>query len=442
MQRRFETNDSVLKDCKIYQMLQENAEKQHLSFHTPGHKVGAWDITELSFSDNLACPRGCILQAETDIARILGAEKSFLLTDGSTCGVLSMLYVAKSVGVRKIAVCRSTHKSFYNGCSLLGLTPLTYAPYEDEKIPFPPTMSVLKSDFAEILEQADALFLTSPDYYGNVADLRNIREYCDQTGKLLLIDGAHGGHLHFDKKLYAGGYADLWVDGVHKSLPALTQGAVVSAKNAVLAEKLQEAVGIFRTTSPSYPIMASVEYAVKYPRNNELEIAVKAYAKTSPRLLLKEDWTKLCAVFGGDAFAVEEELQARGIYPEFCDGNVIMFYLSPATKKEEFDGLRVALNELFIKYPLHGSKIKEKGFQSAPVPFVLDKNANTEWVEMENAVGEICAADCGLFPPCTPLIARGERITEEKINLLHKAGNVFGLSDGKILTVKTPKSEE
>ena len=442
MQRRFEVNDSILKNCKIYQMLQENAEKLHLSFHTPGHKIGAWDITELSFSDNLACPRGCLLEAEKDIACVLGAEKSFLLTDGSTCGVLSMLYAAKAMGAKKIAACQASHKSFYNGCSLLGLSPLTYARYESEKTPFAPTMSALKADFGEILEQADALFITSPDYYGNVADLKNIREYCNQTGKLLLIDGAHGGHLHFEKEKYAGAYADLWVDGVHKSLPAFTQGAVVSARTKVFAEKLQTAVGMFRTTSPSYPIMTSVEYAVKYPRNEALETEVRTYAENTSRILIKEDWTKLCAVFGAEAFAVEKDLQSLGIYPEFCDGNVIMFYLSPATTKEEFARLRVELNKFFEKYPLHGSKTNKKELQSTPTPLFFDKNAQTEWVEIQNAEGRICAADCGLFPPCTPLIVRGEKITEEKVILLQKADNVFGLSDGKILTVKKPKSEE
>jgi arginine/lysine/ornithine decarboxylase len=113
---RFLKNKAVLAECKIYQMLKKNSGARHLSFHTPGHKVGAWDITELSFSDNLSCPRGCIAEAEKDIARILGAEKSFLLTDGSTAGVLSMLYAVKSLGAQTVLVCEASHKSVFNGC--------------------------------------------------------------------------------------------------------------------------------------------------------------------------------------------------------------------------------------------------------------------------------------------------------------------------------------
>ena len=273
--KTFLKNNAVLADCKIYQMLSSHAKQPHLSFHTPGHKVGEWDITELSFSDNLSNPHDCILEAEQDIAKIVGAEKSFILTDGSTAGVLSMLYAAKQLGVKSVAVCESSHKSVFNGCAALGITPLVYPCEYQEKIPYVPTMYALKQKYAAIFQEADALFFTSPDYYGNVIDFEEIRQYCNETGKLLIVDGAHGGHLHFDKTIYAGAYADLWVDGLHKSLPALTQGAIVSAKTEKTAVALASAVDIFRTTSPSYPIMASVEYAIKYPRNHALERAVK-----------------------------------------------------------------------------------------------------------------------------------------------------------------------
>ena len=422
----------VLKACSIYQMLLRSARNKHVPFHMPGHKAGKWDITELVYSDNLAAPHGCIAKAEKDIAKILGAHKSFILTDGSTSGVLSMLYAAKRLGVDKIALLENAHKSVWNGCNLLGITPLVYTQAKDEKIATKPTMSVLKEEFAEILDAADALFITSPDYYGNVADLKELRRYCDETGKLLLIDGAHGGHLHFDKELYAGTYADIWVDGVHKSLPSLTQGAVVSARNERLANALFEGVLVFRTTSPSYPIMASVEYAVKYPQNKQLEINAKEYIASCERVHKAKDWTKLCALFGEKAFEVEKELIQKGIYPEFCDGSVVMFYLSPCTKERDFERLKKELNTLFKKYPY----IPKNQLEPDTVPFVLGENVQTRWVEIESAEGEVCAGDCGLFPPCTPLIKRGELIRAEKIELLKQAANTYGLVDNKILVVK------
>ena len=418
-------------------MLKRHAGKKHLSFHTPGHKQGKWDITELSFSDNLSSPQGCIAEAERDIAKILGARKSFILTDGSTAGVLSMLYAAKTLGIKTVAVFESSHKSVFNGCKLLGLTPLVYTGKRGGEIPNPPTMYELTRDFASILEKADALFITSPDYYGNVAELTAMREYCNEKGKLLLVDGAHGGHLHFDKKLHAGSYADMWVDGVHKSLPALTQGAVVSARDEKCADALLEGVNIFRTTSPSYPIMASVEYAVKFPRNKGLEEEVRVYINAHPRVYKSTDWTKLCAFFGEYAFEVEKELENKGIYPEFCDGNVVMFYLSPSTKRKEFNRLKKELDRLFEKYPYNPKKVVEH----APAPIVSIENKETEWVETERAIGRICANDCGLFPPCTPLIRAGERVKKEEAVLLEKGANVYGLVDKKILVVKETKGE-
>lgn len=425
--KTFLKNNAVLADCKIYQMLSAHLEKAHLSFHTPGHKVGRWDITELSFSDNLSCPRGCIAEAERDIAKILGAEKSFILTDGSTAGVLSMLYTAKSLGVKTLAVCEASHKSVFNGCAALGLTPLVYPCAYHGKIPYMPTMYALKQKYSDILQQADALFFTSPDYYGNVADWQGIREYCDQTKKLLIVDGAHGGHLHFDKAKHAGGYADLWVDGVHKSLPALTQGAVVSARTRHTAEALARAVDIFRTTSPSYPIMASVEYAIKYPQNAALESAVAAFAQ-HPRVYENEDWTKLCVRFGKAAFEVEKWLESQGIYAEFCDGNVLTFYLSPATDLQDFERLQAILSDLFARYPLEEVQEDESD--------VFIPKTEAEWVELDKAEGRICAGFCGLFPPCTPLFHIGEKISGDKIEKLQRANNVFGLKDGKISVYK------
>ena len=391
------------KSCHIYQMLKGQKGK-HLSFHTPGHKQKGFDITELSYSDNLACPRGPIAQAERDIAAILGASKSFILTDGSTCGVFSMLQAAKTLGVKKVFLIEPAHQSVYNACSVLGLTILTTQ------------------------MGADAILCTSPDYYGNVLSLAELRSLCDREEKLLLIDGAHGGHLHFDKTLYAGAFADFWVDGAHKSLPALTQGAVVSARTNEQAAALYEAVKLFRTTSPSYPIMASVEYAVKYPRNEKLETLVKAYASSQERITLANDWTKFCARFGKNAFEAEKWLQQKGIFAEFCDGDTVCFYLSPATKIREFKTLCRLLEKAFEKCPF-------EPIQRNPAPLVCKKTVG-EWIELEQSENRVCAANCGLFPPCTPLIKKGEMITKEKIELLKKANNVYGLNDGKIYAYK------
>ncbi len=429
-------NKAVLKNCKIYRMLVENGKKRHVSFHTPGHKNAKWDITELAYSDNLSCPTGCLAEAERDVAAILGAHQSFLMTDGSTSGVLSMLYAAKTLGVKRVLACVDTHKSFFNGCQLLQLTPLLYPAKREGGIPRPYTLEELQTQFPNLLEEADAVFVTSPDYYGNVTELSALRAYCDKTKKTLLADGAHGGHLHYNKTTHAGAYADMWVDGVHKSLPALTQGSVVSASSERFAAALKTAVDIFRTTSPSYPIMASVEYAVKYPENKALEESARNFAAAhKDRVYLAEDWTKLCAVFGDNAFAVEKEMQKLGIYPEFCDGNLLMFYLSPATENRAFAKLKKSLVAAFEKYPYKRIEKGEKDVQRIPAPHLFNE-METEWVPFDRANGRICARICGLFPPCTPLLFIGEEVTNDKLALLQQASNVFGVQDASILVYK------
>lgn len=411
---------TVLKNCAVYGMLKKQAKKRHISFHTPGHKRRGFDVTELSYSDNLSSPNGCIKKAEEDIARILGAKRSFILTDGSTAGVHAMLYSAKRAGVKRVAVLNPAHKSLYTGASLCDLE----------------IVHASETHLAR-LDKADALFVTSPDYYGKVADLERLRAYADKNGKLLIVDGAHGGHLHFDKRLYAGAFAHLWVDGVHKSLPAFTQGAVVSACDERLATLLKEGLDIFRTTSPSYPVMASVEYAVKYPQNKKLQTQVLALENQTERVLVGDDWTKVCAYFGKHAFSAQAQLESWGIYPEFCDGTQIMFYLSPATKQREFRLLKKCLSRLFKRYPA----TVEKSAQRNPAPLFHREYEKKEWVLPLDAVGKKCAVSFGLFPPCTPLVYAGEIIKEQDIKLLANAISTFGLQDGKVAVCVEEKEE-
>lgn len=412
-------NRTVKKQCHIYQTIRPRG--KHISFHTPGHKCKGFDVTELDYTDNLCSPTGCILQAQTDIARILGADKSFILTDGSTCGVLSMLYAFSAYGGKRLAIPFDAHKSVKNGCKLTGVVFQEYA-VED-----------LQTRLQEIVDSADGVLLVSPNYYGIIPPLQAVKDACQKAGKPLLIDGAHGGHLH-NQPLYAGNFADVWVDGVHKSLPALTQGAVVSAKTETWSKWLEEAVGIFRTTSPSYPIMASVEYAVKYPSNPHLESLVRETASKLDRLKINDDWTKVLLLGGEYAFEIQQALEKKNIYAEFCDGEFLMFYLSPATTVLQFKTLIKAVKKVLQKYPY-------KAIEKPLVSTLYTVDGETEMVELGQAENRICAKECGLFPPCTPLIRKGERITKEKIELLQKANGTFGLTDGKIAVLKTREEE-
>ena len=398
--------------CHILEMLRAQ-KKPHISFHTPGHKRAGADITELPYSDNLLSPHGVIARAEEDIARIAGAERAFLLTDGSTAGVHAMLLALREAGISRVAYPVFAHKSVKDACYLLGL--------EGVEIPAPRTPYPRQPSLAAIeagLNEAGALLLTSPDYYGNFPPLREAAALCKEQHKPLVLDGAHGAHL-YGTPLYAGNFAQMWVDGAHKSLPAMTQGAAVFAGDAFWAEKLSSAVVRCRTTSPSYPILASVEYAYKYPRRQELERAAAAL-KEALGAEDNADWTKIVVPFGSECRRAEAFLQRHGVYPEFNDGNFLMFYLSPATKGRELALLRRLIKGL------------PRGELSFPEERAGVPAGRVRPVPLKEAVGRVCAAECGLFPPCVPLILRGERITAGAAARLAAAANTFGLDGGKI----------
>ena len=407
---------------KIANMLR--GQKRHLSFHTPGHKRKGADITELSYSDNLFSPHSVIKAAEEEIAGRLGAYRTFFLTDGSTAGVHAMLYALKAKGVARVALSPWSHPSVLGGCRLLGLTPVEIRAEKRAGIPLSPK----REDIEAALQNADALLLTSPDYYGFFPDLAAAKELCEKAGKPLIIDGAHGSHLHYESR-YAGNFADMWVDGAHKSLPALTQGAAVSCKSDEWAAALNEGVRLFHTTSPSYPILASVEEAFLYPRNFEIEAAALAF-KREMGAVQNEDWTKILICYGGSAGAVQQFLEARGVYPEFNDGNYILFYLSPCTRLSDLKKLK----QLLKKCPSPVATIEE----GAPVVTGMQEGA-IEYVALKEAVGKVCALEAGIFPPSLPAVRKGEKISKEAVTRLEGATHTFGLKEGKIAVYSEKK---
>lgn len=441
----------------IYNQLKKFA-KADKSFHVPGHKgrgefyrmfpLADMDITELSYSDNLFCPDGIIAQAQKDIAEIQCAAKSYILTDGSTCGVLSMLYVMKKYG-NKVVVPRNCHQSVWNACRLLNIEPVVVQGECKDGILLPPEPEVIER---AVLSETDVagMVALSPDYYGNIAPLDGYSAILKKHNKLLFIDGAHGAHLAFDRGngTYAGEYADIWVDGAHKSLPTLTQGAVISANNLQLVPALEEALNIFRTTSPSYPVMASVEYGYKFVANNPrilsaAKTAVKTFKENARGLIFypSGDWTKLVwdlKPMGICADKAYSELEKRGIYPELSDGRHIIFYLSPLTEKADLDKLSRAMQEIAENASLRGTyrEISSLPKNSRSCGYLRAVEAPRELIPVTDAAGRICAVNAGLTPPCIPVIVAGEIISKSAVSVLTKAENTFGTYGKKVWVVK------
>lgn len=436
----------------IYNQLKKYA-RVSKAFHMPGHKgrgefkktfpVAGLDVTELSYSDNLACPDGVIAAAQRDIAEILGAANSYILTDGSSLGVFAMMYCASRRG-SKIIVPRNCHQSVWNACRLLGLEPQVLQGKIEEGVMLPPE----PEDIARIVSndgQVAGLIVTSPDYYGNIAPLEKYSKILKSANRILMVDGAHGGHLAFaERQKYAGLYADIWVDGAHKTLETLTQGAILNVNDNSLAADAEEGLWLFRTTSPSYPIMASVEYGVKRLANNpELCTVAKSAAeqvkKEGIKVYPSADWTKLavdCMPYNVSAEKVAELLEKHNLYCEFADNRYVLFYLSPAVTERDIKRLIKSLKVVLSNKELAGTYSPRKIITSAggTLNFQYALKQPHEWVEPDKAVGRICAQNAGLTPPCTPVCLTGEVITEEAVRTL-KSGKTYGLSNGRIKAV-------
>ncbi len=429
----------------------------HVSFHTPGHKGGgalssvlrvcADDVTELSYTDDLSDPTGAILQAQSDLAMIVGAKRAYITTDGSTSGILAMMYAVKDRG-GKIIVPRNSHKSVWNACRLFHLEPVIVQGEERDGVlcaPDPAEIAALVAKDPDIC----GMIAVSPDYYGNIAPLEKYAEILHSAGRLLIADGAHGAHLAFEEGRagYCGLYADMWVESAHKTLPALTQGAVVFLNDLRFEEELKDGLSVFRTTSPSFPVMASVEFAYKYLAAHPADItkvktAVQAFKEKYPdyKFYPSADWTKLCldcAPLMTDSRALAKELERKGVYCEFADGRYIVFYLSPCTKPAHLKALGVALEWALKRRGARSGYVPRRKMPQTPRTFsyLYALRQPAEYVPLDKSVGRMSACNAGLMPPCIPVIAAGEIITEAAVKAL-SGGHTFGLCEGKIKVVK------
>lgn len=448
----------MIYNYEILSQLLKYRGKDRNRLHMPGHKnsaafraifpVAPIDITELSFSDDLQCPTGVIERAQCDIAEIVGAKRAFITTDGSSSGIMAMVGVAAAYGT-KLIVPRNSHKSVFNACRLFGLEPVIVQGKEEEGVLACPEAELIERLIVNDVSIAGAI-ITSPDYYGNIAPLKSYAEVLKKHNRLLFVDGAHGAHLALeeDREGYAGTYADMWVDGAHKTLPTLTQGAAVLVGNEALSERAAEAMSVFRTTSPSYPIMASVEYGIKYFVNNprllarakEAVAAIKAEME-GVTFYPSADWAKLAIDFkplGISPSIAQDALEKKGIYAEMNDGRYLLFYLSPLVTAGQLAELKAALLNVISRKKNRGTYRERPSIPAAErtYSFIYALRQQAEYVPLKDAVGRMCAGNAGVTPPCLPVVIAGEMISSQAVEVLSSAENTFGLSDGKVRVVR------
>jgi len=262
----------------LFEELEKNAAGDIYPYHMPGHKrreCGSLpealyinDITEIEGFDNLHQPEGLLLALQREAARLYGAEESFYLVNGSTCGILSAVSCVLPSGGH-ILMARNCHKSAYHGAYLrnLAITYL-YPPYLTEYDIFD---AVTPQQVEETLEQETdigAVLIVSPTYEGRIADIREIADIVHCKGIPLIVDEAHGAHLGLAEGLPPNSCrqgADLVIHSVHKTLPALTQTALLHVNGSLVDRRmLKRFLHIYQSSSPSYLLMASIDNALQY----------------------------------------------------------------------------------------------------------------------------------------------------------------------------------
>ena len=246
-----------------------------LRLHTPGHQnrcdfisslSPSSDITEISGSDSLYHSSGIIKDLEDEISRLYQSQ-SVISAGGSTLCIQTMLALFRD---KKFIAMRSSHISFYNACCLLDIQPVWIGG----------NFFNLDCEFSLIEELENALklvhdpavvYITSPNYYGIIADISKISQVCKKYDAILMVDNAHGAHLKFTPKdihpISLG--ADICCDSFHKTLPALTGAAVLHCRpNLICREKVKHFMSIFGSTSPSYMIMSSIALCTDWLKSN------------------------------------------------------------------------------------------------------------------------------------------------------------------------------
>lgn len=417
-------------DTPICEFLQNYCATDAARFHMPGHKgrltlPTAWDITEVAGADALFEADGILLRSEENAAALYGASATLYSAGGSTLSIQTMLSLACRPGDVVVAA-RNAHAAFYHSCELLDLRPVYVLPdYADAHGvggSLPPSRI---ADALTSHPEAKAVYLTSPDYMGHLADIERTAAVCQEAHLPLLVDNAHGAHLRFlpqDQHPITLGAAAC-CDSAHKTLPVLTGGGYLHLSPRYCRDEAKAAMARFGSTSPSYLILASLDQCNAYLAG-EAKSDFAQLAKVHQRLSavaqkagwqpdLRTDPTKLTLDPSGLGYTGMEAaayLRRQGIELEYAGPDRLVLLMTPCNREEDFDRLAAALASIPPREPIASVPFQPP----APVCRLSPREAAfapAETVAVDDAGGRICAETKITCPPGVPLVAAGEEIT-------------------------------
>ena len=417
----------------IEKAVEEYIGKDLSRFHMPGHKGAEnfpeyyrYDITEVLGADSLFESAGAIAETEERFARIYNAGASLLSAGGSTLCIQGMLATALEPGDKFIAA-RNCHASAVNAAALLDLEPVWINPRD---------IRGAEKAFEEHPD-AKAIYLTSPDYFGVMSDIEAFAKLAHEHGAKLLVDNAHGAHLHFfpmEMHPISLG-ADMCADSLHKSLPVLTGGALLHIKDGALREEAKQKMRLFGSTSPSYLIMISADRCAEYLETEarkdfamlngrvanlrykafEHGLAPKVRGVEPARLTLSVKSTEMT----GEEFG--NRLREHGIEPEYVNDEWAVLMASPFNTEKDFERVANFIENTFgngfSAFEERLSKMPEKAMSIRKAVF-----AESEEIKTKEAIGRIAAKLDLPCPPCIALSVPGEVIDERTAELLEKYG--------------------
>ena len=422
----------------VADFVQRYAKAGTARLHMPGHKgrcfLGCepWDITEIHGADALYEAEGILAESEQNAAALFGSQRTCYSTEGSSQCIRAMLYLAVAAsGSHTVVAARNVHRAFVSAAALLDLEIRWLWPEESRSLcgcPISPAQ--LEETLHSLPEPPAAVYLTSPDYLGGMAQIPALAQVCHQHGTLLLVDNAHGAYLRFLQPslhpLDLG--ADLCCDSAHKTLPVLTGGAYLHLSPtapAQLAPLAKSALGLFGSTSPSYLTLASLDLCNRYLAEGypqRLAEAVERLAELRERLTAA-GWrvepsdplrVTVAAPRGVTGQELAGQLRRQGAECEYADRDFLVLMATPENTPEELAQAAAALGQcpgeanppqLPLARGERACSIRQAAF------------APRETVDAAHSLGRVCGLPTVGCPPAIPIAVSGELITPEALAL-------------------------
>ncbi|NBI61760.1 aminotransferase class V-fold PLP-dependent enzyme [Clostridiales bacterium] len=450
----------------LYDFLHQHAAKKTASFHMPGHKGAQlyqrlgygdfmrdffnYDVTEIPGADNLFQTEGVLEDIQKHYKELYQVENSYLLINGTSGGIIASILASVKKG-GKLVMARNCHKSAFNALILGDVRPV-YA-YPEENQEYGISGPIPAAEIARLLDEnqdAEAVILPSPNYYGICSDIRAIAAEVHKQGRILIVDQAHGAHLKFfnahgfdDMPLCAEeAGADLVINSTHKTLASLTQSAVLNratprVDQLLLEDKLQA----IQSTSPSYILMTSLDVNAAILKEHGKELITEwgenlnyFYQKAAKIKGLNVmgkfpglDWSKLNFSLGIPGGELEQWLmKEHGVFIELFTGDLVMCMTGIGNTRKHMDRLLVGLTEISEKPEVQenlrrrpeksvwpaGTKGQNRDAELYPIP------KERHLVSLEEAEEKICASSVIPYPPGIPFLCPGEKFHKEQIEYI------------------------